>query len=387
MKRSYKLLFAVLAAILLLFSATALSETMRFGTVRNGNTVNLREGASTKTAKLGSYQRDTWLRILGEYGDWYMVSGPDGKTGYMMKKYVYISAVAKGVVGVTDVKGTVNLRAKPSYSAKVIGEYADGVPCILLSESAGWYHVTVDNKAGYIDADYIDEKYMAYSSDVATVVSANGGSVNIRKGPGKSYGALKSVKHGSYVMILQKGTDWWKVCADGTVGFMSSSYLKDGVITNAKPTGQTSSGSNSGSSGSSSESGYALVNNPKSSQKLYLRQSASRSSKSLGSYGNGTYVTILQQGATWCKVKVEGKTGYMMTEYLKFYGMPSTATAYVDHPKETYVNLRNSPSLSSGKVLAKVPHGAKVTILTPGSTWSQVKYNGLTGYMMNKYLD
>ncbi len=389
MKKALKLLVAMIAAMMLLFSAAALADTLRFGTVSNSNSVNLREGASTKTEKLGSYKRNTWLRITGESGDWYKVIGPDGKSGYMMKKYIYISAGAKGIIGITDVKDSVNLRAKPSSSAKIVGTYPDGVPCILLSESGSWYHVTVDNKAGYFDSDYIKTKYMAYSTDVATVVSSKGGSVNIRKGPGKNYGVIKSVKHGTYVMILQTGTDWWKISVNGTVGFMDSDFLKDGIVKNPQPSGSSgsSSGSSSGNTGSSSGSGYAVVNNPGANQKLFLRQSASRSSKALGSFGNGTQVTVLSQGTTWCKVKVNGVTGYMMTEYLKFHGLQGTKTACVDHPKETFVNMRNAPSQSTGKILYKVPHGAKVTILTPGNTWCEIMYNGKTGYMMTRFLD
>lgn len=385
MKRSFKLLFALATVLLMmLFSTTALAETLRFGTVKNGNTVNLRAGTSTNTQKIGSYQKGTWLQITGESGNWYKVKGPDGKTGYMMKDYVYISAGAKGIIGVVDVSGSLNLRASASSSGRVIASYPDGVPCILLSEKGDWYHVTVDGKAGYFNADYIDKEYMTYSPDVATVVSSNGGNVNLRKGPGKSYGVVKSIKNGSYAMILQEGNGWWKISVNGYVGYMDSSFLKDGVVRNATATsGSASSGSGSTGSSSSSSDGYALVN----TGNLYLRTSASKSSKSLGLFPRGTYVTVLDQGNTWCKVKVNGTTGYMMTEYLKFYGLNATATAYVDHPDRTYVNMRNAPSKTTGAVLMKVPHGAKVTVLVPGATWSQIKYNGKTGYMMTQFLD
>lgn len=389
MKRSYKLLFALAAVLLMMFaSSTALADTLRFGTVRNANQVNLREGASKSYDIIGSYTKGTWLRVTGESGDWYKVKGPDGVTGYMMKEYVFVSSAAKGIVGIVDVAQSLNLRASGSYSGRVIASYPDGVPCILLSESGDWYHVTVDGKAGYFNADYIDKKYMTYSSDVATIISSRGGSVNLRSGPGKDYGVIKSFKHGSYAMILQEGNGWWKIAIDGYVGYMDSTYLQDGIVRNPTPSGSTSSGSTSSgstSSGNSSSSndGYALVN----TGKLYLRQAASKSSKSLGLFPRGTYVTVLEQGATWCKVKVNGTTGYMMTEYLKFYGLNATATAYVNHPNGTYVNMRNAPSQQTGSVLLRVPHGAKVTVLVPGATWSQIKYNGKTGYMMTRFLD
>ena len=372
-----KMLLLLATLLLLLGSTTALADTYRFGTVANSSSVNLRRGASKQTERLGSYKRGTWLRILDDYGDWYKVKGPDGKTGYMMKEYIYISAGAMGVVGIVDVSDSLNLRSKANGSGKIIGAYPDGVPCILLSETGDWYHVSVDGKAGYFNSDYIDKKYMAYSTDVCTVVNPSGKNVNLRKGPGTDYSVVKSIKSGSYGMIIQEGTDWWKICVNGTVGYMMTDYLEDGIV--GKSSGSSSSGDDIGSS----SGGYALVD----TGRLHLRKSASKASRSLGTYPRGTYVTILEQGGTWCKVKVDGTTGYMMSEFLAFYGMSSTALATVVHPDGgSYVNLRNGPSQSTGDVIRRVPDGSDVIILTPGKTWSKIEYNGITGYMMTRFL-
>lgn len=378
MKRSNKLLVALVTVLLLtLLSTTALADSLRFGTVKNSNSVNLRVGASKSTQKIGAYSRDTWLRINGESGEWYKVTGPDGKSGYMMKKYIYISAGAKGIIGVVDVESDLNLRTSASSSSKSKGTYPDGVPCILLSKKNGWYYVSVDGKKGYFHADYVQEKNTTYSPDVATVVNSNGNAVNLRKGPGKSYGAVKSIRNGSYAMILQKGNGWWKISVNGYVGYMDSSFLQDGVVrkANSSSGGTTSGGANS--------IGYAVVN----TNKLYLRSAASKSSRSLGLFPRGTYVTVLAQGNTWCKVQVNGINGYMMTEFLKYYGLNASAVAYVDHPKGNPVNMRSAPSKSTGAVIARVPHRSRIHVLVPGSTWSLIKYNGQTGYMMSRFLD
>lgn len=385
MKRGYKLLIALaLLLMMTLMSSTAMAETLRFGTV-NASSVNLRAGASTQTQKIGVYTKGTWLRITGESGNFYKVTGPDGVSGYMVKDYVYISAGAKGVIGIVDVNGELNMRSSGSYSGRVIATYPDGTPCILLTETGDWYHVAVEGKNGYFNSDFIDKKYTTYSNDIATVVSANGGGVNLRKGPGKQYGVVKTIKNGSYAMVIQKGNDWWKISVDGYVGYMDTDFLKDGIVrkTNTS-TGMTTKPSTGGNT--TAGDGYALVNNPGANQKLNLRQSASKSSRSIGQYGNGTYVTVLSQGNTWCKVIVEGKTGYMMTEFLRFYGLNGSSSATVTHPDRTFVYLRGGPSQSTGRILQKVPHGARITILTPGATWSQVKYNGQTGYMMTRFL-
>lgn len=235
----------------------------------------------------------------------------------------------------------------------------------------------MDGRKGYFHAGYLTRKYTTYSPDVATVVNPNGGAVNLRKGPGKSYGIVRSIKNGSYAMILQQGNGWWKITVNGDVGYMDSSFLKDGIV--SRTTGTTGG---TGTGGSTSE-GYATVN----TGNLYLRSAASKASRSLGLFPRGTYVTVLDQGNTWCKVRVNGTTGYMMTEYLKFHGLNGAAIAYVKHPDGTFVNLRSAPSKATGAVIIRVPHNARVTVLVPGTTWSQIQYNGKTGYMMNQFLN
>ena len=318
---------------------------------------------------------------MEDYGDWYKVKGPDGLNGYMMKEYVYVSAGAMGIVGIVDVQDSLNLRSKAGSSGKVIGAYPDGVPCILLSESGDWYHVSVDGKAGYFNADFIDKKYMAYSQDVCTVVNPNGKNVNLRKGPGTQYSVVKSIPNGSYGMIIQEGDGWWKISVNGSVGYMMTDYLEDGIV--GKTSGSSSSTDDVGSSSGSVSGGYALVD----TGRLHLRKSASKASQSLNTYPRNTFVNILERGSTWCKVEVDGRTGYMMSEYLKFYGMSQTAWATVVHPDGgNYVNLRNGPSQTTGKVIERVPDGSEVIILTPGKTWSKIEYDGITGYMMTRFL-
>ena len=308
MKRGYKLLFALAAMMLMmLLSSTALADTMRFGTV-NVSSVNLRENPSTQSRKLGVYEKGTWLRIDGQSGNFYKVSGPDGKSGYMVKDYVYISAAAKGVIGIVDVNGDLNMRSSGSYSGRVIATYPDGTPCILLTEKGDWYHVSVENRNGYFNSDFVDKKYTTYSTDICTVISANGKGVNLRLGPATKYGVVRTIPSGSYGMIIQEGDGWWKISVNGYVGYMSTDYLKDGIVRkgSASAGGNNDSGSTGGNT--SSGEGYAVVNNPGANQKLNLRQSASKSSRSIGKYGNGTYNAVrLFQARN--ALKVDGKVG------------------------------------------------------------------------------
>ena len=110
MKGRKWLILLVMALACVLLAGSALADSLRCGAVDNGNSVNLRQSASTGSAWLGSYPRGTWMRILGEQGNFYYVRTPDGKTGYMHKDYVSVTSVAKGTIGVIDTTSYVNLR-------------------------------------------------------------------------------------------------------------------------------------------------------------------------------------------------------------------------------------------------------------------------------------
>ena len=65
-----------------------------------------------------------------------------------------------------------------------------------------------------------------------------------------------------------------------------------------------------------------IVTNPNTADRLNLREKPDRNSASLGKYFNGTVVQILEYQDDWTYVRTpDGKTGWMMTEYL--YGTAS----------------------------------------------------------------
>ena len=384
--------WAALLCMLMMMAAcvSARAETLMCGVTYRNSTVNLRQKPTQNSTRLGTYKEGSWMVISGESGNWYYVTAPDGKSGYMSKNYVAVQEPVVMTVGVvTNPKATsfLNLRQSPSYSAAVKGIYYNGVPCVLLSQSGGWYAVRVDGEEGYFRQEYITRQQWAYSEDVATIVTPNNTGLNLRTGPGKNYPSMGQYKGGSYVMVLQKGNDWWKVSAQGRVGYMSAEFLKDGVIA---PTSLGALGSNGGgSNGSTNQTGtvYAVVTNPKTTQVLNLRESASTTSRVLGQYRNGAQLTVLKQGTEWCKVRTgTDVVGYMMTRYLNIYGGTSMPTMTVDHPQKTFVNLRSAPDMNTGYILQRVPHGAMVTVVAPGDGWVKVKYNGQTGYIVSYFL-
>ena len=200
------------------------------------------------------------------------------------------------------VGGALNLRETASLNAKVLGQYPTGTLVEIREKGNEWSKVTVNGKTGYMMTRYLSQSEKNVS---ATVRTNTGIGLNLREEPSLSGLILTSYKPGTQVTVLQKGHTWSRVQVDGKVGFMSTAYLNFG------------GGSSSGNQGTHVGK-VAVVNNPKATQVLNLRETASLDARVLSYYRNGAKVTILSNNGTWYKVKTaDGKVGYMMSKYLK----------------------------------------------------------------------
>ena len=270
--------------------------------------------------------------------------------------------------------GALNLRETPSLSAKVLGQFPTGTLVEIVESGEEWHKVEVDGKAGYMMAKFLNT---AETETTATVHTNTGIGLNLREEPGTDSTILTSVKHGSTVTVLQKGKEWSRVSVSGTEGFMSTKYLRFSTAV-PSPSPDTTTGK------------IALVSNPKDTQVLNLRQTASLDAKVLAYYRNGVKVTILSSGSTWHKVQVEdGKIGYMMAKYLKVTDETAQAQPFeakvVNVNGGSYVNFRKAASLSAG-IIDRIDVGSTVTVTEHGTDWCKVTIDGVEGYMSTWFL-
>ncbi|MCI5847208.1 MAG: SH3 domain-containing protein [Candidatus Limiplasma sp.] len=364
----------------LLLTGGALAE---FGVIHRTDTLNLRAQGSSSSKWLGSYSRGVWVEILGSQNNFYRVRTPDGRTGYMSKNYIHAAPTSDDVqwtVYVSNQNGGafLNFRSQPNYNSRVLGIFYNGVPLRVLGLSNGWYQVEINGQTGYVRSEFVtDWGYRNLgSATVATIKTPGNTAMNLRSGPGMNYGVIAQYPGDSYVSVLARGNDWWCVSIEGNAGFMSSSYLAEGLCAARDQASYPT------------ETAYAVVNNPGAYQALNLRQYASTGAAVLDKLYNGDRLWVDRQGTQWCAVTDQstGLSGYVMTRYIKLYGLPSSPTRRVYHPSGTYVNLRSSANMNLSNVLARVPSGSTVTVLTPGDEWCKVQYQGHTGYMLTYFL-
>ena len=282
-----------------------------------------------------------------------------------------VSAMAETADSALVQGGKLNLRETPSLSAKVLGQFPTGTLVEIVESGDEWHKVEVNGKAGYMMAQFLNT---AEKQQTATVRTNSGIGLNLREEPDANGAIITSVKNGGEVVVLQKGSNWSRVSVGTQEGFMSTQYLNFGNT----PAQQPATGK------------IAVVNNPRDTQVLNLRQSASLDAKVLDYYRNGVKVTILSAGTTWHKVQVEdGKVGYMMAKYLKVTDENAAVQPFqakvINVNGGSYVNFRKGASLSAG-IIDRIDVGTSVTVVEHGTDWCKVTIDGVDGYMSTWFL-
>ena len=83
-----------------------------------------------------------------------------------------------------------------------------------------------------------------------------------------------------------------------------------------------------------------------------------------------------------CPARMAGKDN---EKWAKFKKEITSKTSKTFKTTTDNLNLRKGAG-ADYKIILTIPKGKKVTVISTGSTWYKVKYNGKTGYVNKKYL-
>lgn len=185
---------------------------------------NLRRGPGMSYSVIGWGRCGDPLVILSKGSSWHRVRLVEsGKVGYMRSIYVAASSnlnKIRGNLGQVNTRyqgSYVNIRKGPGMNYGVKTSLVNGTSLRVLSRKGNWYRVqTLDGKlTGYISKTYLEMGATAMTT----------GDVYLRKGAGTRYSALRVVRGGSRITVLNVGKGWSKVRAGGRTGYMSNLYI------------------------------------------------------------------------------------------------------------------------------------------------------------------
>ena len=116
-----------------------------------------------------------------------------------------------------------------------------------------------------------------------------GDSVNFRSGAGTNYSSIGKLNKGDKIEYLGESGSWGKARYSGKTGYVYGSYVGEYTSTNTKYVTATT---------------------------LNVRSGAGTNYSIIGSLSKGTKVEVISTTNGWSKIKYNGSTGYVSSQYL-----------------------------------------------------------------------
>lgn len=208
---------------------------------------------------------------------------------------------------------------------------------------------------------------LAVSASAATAGGATTTTaVNFRTGAGTNYGIISTLPAGTHVVVSSQSSGGWAtVVYNGTVGYISSDYLKRANDMDASFGTGTIDGS------------Y-----------VRMRSGASTSSSILGTYNSGTTMTVTGVSGAWYKVSYNGTAGYVHSDYVSLSGVTSNGGSTAGSNgsvKGSDVRMRSGPG-TNYSILGTYQNGTPLTVTGTENGWSKVTIGGMSGYIRSDYV-
>lgn len=241
--------------------ANTQTKTIDYRTI-TGNSVNFRKGPGTNYSSLDKLNKGYKVEYLETVGSWIKIKY-NGLEGFVHGDYVSGSSNNNTSEGDNTIKTTkevtgssVNFRKGPGTNYSIIKTLSKGTKVGFISESNGWAKINYNGSIGYISSKYlgaINSNNNNTNEEADNTVKYNksvtGSRVNLRKGPGTNYPVVTSLSRGTSVGVISESNGWSKINYNGSIGYMSSSYL-----------GTINSSSNEGESTNSSSQADRVIN-------------------------------------------------------------------------------------------------------------------------------
>ena len=321
--------------------------------------VNFRSGPGTNYSSKGVIASGTTVTVTDRSNSqWYAVRLANGSTGYIFAQYLKVTGTSSATPTPTPTQapsndGTVqakltadvNLRRGAGTNYGVIKVIGTGTTVTVTDASnSQWYKVKLsDGTEGYLFSEYLKvtsgniDSAKPSAKPTPTPAPSNGtvqakttSDLNVRKGPGTSYGIIKVIDMNVTVTVTEAtNSSWYKVkLSDGTEGYLAAQYLKitSGDINSVKPGNSGDDNTNNGNnSNAPATDEYVRV-----TVGLNLRSEPNTSCKVLTVLSTGTVLNVLDRKTSgWVHVRTTGGAeGYVSAEYVTAYD-PSSSSASI----------------------------------------------------------
>jgi len=265
-----------------------------------------------------------------------------------------------------------NVRAKPSTSATIVGSLHRGQTVKARSDTNGWTKITYKGKTAYVSSRYLTKgEEMPTGDDVdkgATATTTT--QVNLREGPGLTEDVITVLDEGTKVTKTGKTSKGWTEVEVGSEqGWVSTQYLTDAVSGLPEVTGTR-----------------------KATRDLNVRETSDEDSALVGLVREGDKVSVT--GTTKnsrAQILFEGKVGWVLAKYLS-NGDTDEPTApplpAVTGTRYATADLTiRTTSGSDFTDLGDIPEGTKLSITgVTENKRAQIIWDGAVRWVTAQYL-
>ncbi|EGT0013125.1 C40 family peptidase [Clostridium perfringens] len=268
--------------------------------------------------------------------------------------------------------------------------FAVSTVCVVSAHSENAYATEHKN------SNQLEENNQTRSVKKGQVINVST-NLRIRKSPNTSSDVIGYLTNGEIFNIDGKEGSWYKINANGKVGYIHGDYVKE--VSGNSNSNSNNSGSNSNLDTSLAGKKGTVVN---VSTSLRVRQSPSTSSSVVGSLRGGQTFEIKGKSGSWYYINANGLTGYIHGDYVQVGGSNSNNGGQSSENNSgmdtslagktgkvvnvsTSLRIRQSPSTSSS-VVGSLSAGQTFKINGKNGAWYNIDAQGTKGHVHGDYV-
>jgi len=275
--------------------------------------------------------------------------------------------------------------------------FAVSTVCVVSAYSENAYATEHKN------SNQLEENNQTRSVKKGQVINVST-NLRIRKSPNTSSDVIGYLTNGEIFNIDGKEGSWYKINANGKVGYIHGDYVKE--LSGNSNSSSNNSGSNSNLDTSLAGKKGTVVN---VSTSLRVRQSPSTNSSVVGSLRGGQTFEIKGKSGSWYYINSNGLTGYIHGDYVQVgenssnnggqssgnNGQSSENNSGMDTSLagktgkvvnvSTSLRIRQSPSTSSS-VVGSLSAGQTFKINGKNGAWYNIDAQGTKGHVHGDYV-
>ncbi|MEH7236149.1 SH3 domain-containing protein [Bacillus sp. JJ1562] len=200
--------------------------------------------------------------------------------------------------------------------------------------------------------------------------------LNVREGPGLSYGRTAQVKQGEKYSIIERKNEWVKLqLPSGKSGWVASWLIKENQ-SNSSPT-------------TSSSTVVSTVDG------LRFRSGPGTSFQVIGSLNKGNEARFIEANENWTKILFNGHNGWVSSQFITAKqtsgstnsnpSSNSNSTKKTGTVTASILNVRDQPN-SQSRIVGKLKQNANITITNERENWLEIVFGGSSAWIHRDFV-